>query len=241
MRSLYNTIAILAAVLALNACGGEVKPPKAPSAVSDEVRSERYLYHVSHAKLLLAQSSNKEADIERHRRYINELASGVDKKAASRIAAVELNFTLGEGDTNYTLFVPVRITNEAKFYSLDKIVRDLPSNHTFRSIKSYNVPMPMSVLSSLPKKDMKQQLDAIHANLTSRIFALTAEEQGQLHMHLTEYFLAKKMRDAAYISLENAKHAIAAMTEGSSAKAELLSQKSKELENRLNKQLPYKL
>ena len=227
-----------ATLLAVTACGSP--QPKAP-AISREVQTERYVRNLALLQLTLERAS---ADSIAAKTYVKSLNgySASNKKNAKNIGmrSVLLDYKTESGKN--TLVVPVpQLRGHSDFTALRSVTALLGGSYTLRGVKAYVLHITPSRLTAFPAEtaDWSQEVQQHQSVILESTAALAEADNARLQLELVRFFMQQRMRDAAYLAMENAKEALASLSQSGDVAA--LSKEASALENTLHQTLPYKL
>jgi len=141
---------------------------------------------------------------------------------------------------------PISLTDTtSEFPALLEIIDKLPSApYTLRNIRSAVAtiaPAKPLTFSISDAEQTKKTIDDQMRMLLQKSVPLVAIEDVRVQIRLTDFFMHHRMRDAAYLSLENAKQSLAAIesSQNNQETIKTLSSQLEKLESELHSTLPY--
>lgn len=214
---------------------------KQPSFSSKYAPAEQVVLTQSLAILALDKDQNK---LKTYVKNLNTYGKAKEKEA--QIAVLSLEFTLKDQPGKRRLLVPVPVNAKTPSFNALRQVQSRLSAlpYTLQNLHAYYVPVsfPASQKFSSDSSVLQQQLEEEQQKMIEEATPLSSHDSARLQLQLAEFFIAMRVRDAAYLSLENAKGALADMAENApEVNIVSLSQQADSLESRLRKEMPYKL
>jgi hypothetical protein len=116
--------------------------------------------------------------------------------------------------------------------------------HTIQNIQLLSATIAPATIPKIDSVQTALLLDQQQSMIIARKQSLPVVQDIALQLRLAEFFIQNRFRDAAYISVDNAKRALAKATIDKSAPEEKLTELSKQLEGlegRLHQELPFGL
>lgn len=229
-------------LLALTGCAlfpQQHKPrPKHDAAIKSE-QAERFLENLALAEIALEKNGAKAAAVKTQVKALNESGKGKKSPTTLTVTAVVLEYP-GE-----KLLAP--IGGKSRFQPLQKIQQKYAgmNKERLRNIKAGNVNVTLPSAIRFSSEDgiaLKDQLETAKERIIATAQPLPAYENAQMQVQLARLFIQSRQRDAAYIAMENAKDALAAIAERSpQTDIKSLTAETEALEQRLHKELPYRI
>jgi hypothetical protein len=245
-RRLPGCLLLLMGVIVLSDCSGMLrgykhKPKSAGNYAS--MQAKPFVLNLALAELAL----NNDADSATP--YVKALNRAGEQNTSPKtieLPVVVIDYTLTKKTKIKKLLVPVVISEtQPKFSSLEKILQHFPASHVLHNLQAYTVivALPPSFKFSkdnavLLAEQLKEERDEIMASAEP----LPAYDTARLQLQLTQFFLDNHLRDAAYLSMENAKDTLTSMARTEpDQNITALSQEAHAMESKLHKEMPFKL
>jgi len=240
---LLTVLLLFIPLLVLDGCSRFTEKPRRP-VIAKSVQAEQYITHQALAELALEQNSNAKM-IAQQIKTLNAPVSNKEKiRQEITQAVLIMEYTL-KGESRYRqLLVPVAVTEDMPAF---KYIRQVGTRlgqlpYTLRNLHAYYISIAWPPLEKFTAGELPQQLAAGKQKMLAGALPLSSYENARLQVQLAEFFLKTRVRDAAYLALENAKADLAMVAEETPAVdiAELL-RRTDAVEVRLHKEMPYKL
>lgn len=206
------------------------------------VHTEKYLELLTQAKLSL--ESGNESEIKTHLKALDNYTAHKkpDKKILEQQVAV-FEYSLQGGNEKRYLIAPLETKNQ--FSSLQALMKKLiRMPHTLHNINLYNVSFSIPSATKFNSSDLSDAREKIYSQeneIISTAQEIPSLEMAKMQLALTKLFIQARIRDAAYISMENTKESLAKIAEKHpGAEISRLSKEADEMEVILHKELPYK-
>lgn len=238
--SLWRGLGVIVLSLALVACAQGRKPhPKTPP------NTFTYIEDISLAKLALDKSTSSMPQSLIIK--LNEIEAYTNQKPQKPVhqPVLVVSYRFKEEDNTYRLLIPyVMPVEKAPFNALRKITEAMGTIYTLYDIKPGVLTLlPGSDPVSFDNKSGKEIADLLThytQDLAADVRPLPAMAEARVQLRLSRFFMAKGRRDAAYLSLDNAKQALA-QASGQTDDVQELSRRLEQLEGQLRKSMPFKL
>lgn len=244
-RSLVSQSVILLTLLVLAACGDPtpVRKPQGSSAAG----TQAYLQDLSMAHLSFERKPNDYAAAEP---YVKDLNKYALKKAPKPVpvTVVVLGYKTRDDQKSRKLMVPITAPQgRATDYSpIRKVTNTLAgSRPEYRSVLVRTATLATREALPVGKGKTEQVENKVHdmyQTVYESVQTPPRSDAARLQMGLTRFFMLEGIRDAAYVSLENAKELLAGVDtsqQGDANEVQALSRELEKLEDTLHKKLPY--
>lgn len=267
MRILLVCFLTLMLPLTLSSCSlfapekppAKKKSPKKPKpGKSDEAKDgfkeeaayydgQDYILNLSLAKLSLSHSSDEGKTIAAP--FLQTLhaytTQPVKAEGTSPIVAVEYK-EKGKSTTQWVLIpLEAETLHDASLSQVMTRLNSLP--HVIHNIRPLRIPVIAALDTSLSEENphkLRETLDRTILQMMQKMQAMPADQEAALQLKLSRYFMDRKNRDAAYLSLENAKQLLAKLSQGKEKKSEKVAALTRDmevLEDQLHRALPFTL
>lgn len=241
----FRYSALIAAFSLLAACAAPPTPPPAPKPTKPRYSADTFVLNLSLAMLAeenaMLDDSASDSYYEAVRTYLN-----TPIKKPETLPATLLKYKVKDQPGMRRILIPFRIKQEKTefvgFAEVMNLLADRP--YTPHDIKIVNLYLPKRKAITL-KKDP----EALRAEAERQFEALLSGKQNtssleaaRAHMHLTRAFMEYRIRDAAYLSMDNAKKALADAAEEHGYDQEQAGKLAKEqeaLESELHRTMPF--
>jgi hypothetical protein len=243
-RRILTFILLIIPIFTLAACGNFSFVKWNHPVSSKSTQADQYVLTEALAVLALEKDQNDKKLLKSYTKNLN--ARGSEKKRESQIAVVSFEYTLNGQSEKRDLLVPVPVsTATPSFSALQQVQRNLSAlPYTLHNLHAYyvTVSFPPSQKFSDDTSLLRRQLGDERQKMLDEATPLSSYENAQLQLQLVQFFMNVRMRDAAYLALENAKDTLAYLAENTSdVDITSLSHKADMLEAQLHKEMPYKL
>lgn len=210
---------------------------------SNEARS--YILNVAMAQLAFERQPNHLAAAQPYLTKINASAKkqGAKNTKEIQVSVAVFRFTTADNHRLRTVMVPASQTYG--FASLQQVVTILADRKPeFNALSTSFVTVTLSPidLHHAAVADVQGKVNERSEEIQTTAQPLPPREEAKLQLGLARFFMQNKIRDAAYLALENAKNSLAEIvpaSEEETAQLQALSHDSMALENNLHKNLPY--
>jgi len=240
----FTAALLLMPLLILDGCSDSVKKPKRP-VVSKSMQAEQRVLTLTLAELALENNPKDTKVIAQYVKTLNTQAAAKTKTETETVQPVlVMEYTLRGQSEPRTLLVPVVVGTEMPAFKPLRQVQGRLGGllYTLRDLRAYYVTVTWPPMQKFSTGEFAQQIAAEKQHLLTGALPLSPYENAQLQLQLTQFFLKTRMRDAAYLALENAKDSLAMVAEEMpSLDIAALSQRASDLELRLHKEMPYKI
>lgn len=241
----WQCVALIAGLAALSACGlfgGKETPhhPKAPLRIEADI----FVQRLSLARLALTQgdtpSANKQAETI-------EAYTAQKKRDTARVPVAVLEYEINGQASNEQLIVPIRVPAEKpEFPYLLEVIKKLGKQpytlHDVRLDTVLAIPKEPVKLDGLSAESLRQMLDKQHRLLMKTGKKPAPLDDTRTQLQLTRFFMARHLRDGAYLSMDNAKQSLATAARDMPADQPPLKELTQELEaleTQLHETLPF--
>jgi hypothetical protein len=208
------------------------KPAKARYAASD---------YVKHLALAQLAPQDKDVNLDAIRAYAKQKA----KKPQSQ-ALLVLDYKSGGDAAMQQVVAPIAVAGKSReFPDLLDIMNQLAANHaTLHDMRIVAARLAPDKSLAVPEADIEAVLDRQEKHLLAKADALPPQDTIRIQFRLLAFFTEHRFRDAAYLTADNVKKAIASLPHGEPADAQTVKQLSQELErleSDMRKVLPFTL
>lgn len=245
-----------AVLLTFSACApaderDAIKPPQAKALRYD---SKDFVTHLSLARIALgapgAGDASAKASIAVLQRYAAQRhkPAGKDKEKIYQPVFI-VDYEIDAQDAPLHVLAPLDAPYvSSRFPELRDILEALGDSapytlHNVRVGVAIVNPPPLKALEKAEKAEKIRTLDTEQQRLIATIASPLPLEQARAQLQLTRFFIDARIRDGAYLALENAKQALATATNAPAKSEELeaLGKQMEELEVELPKAMPFTL
>ena len=234
--------------LTLTSCGlfqdHAIAAVKIRHAAKPHYQADELVEHVAIADIILANPPYDNATILPHLEIIEGYTAQKQKKPITQPVIV-LSYTLKNKKTVQRIIAPFNMAAHTNEEVLLNIMNTMDARHyTLQDVSAARI----QVISMKPLKLKDKDLNTVKAILDqqlqiwlqeAQIFSPIAEAKAQIE--LIDFFMNHRMREAAYLSVDNAKQALASGAEhGADPKAEQdLSEQLAGQESQLRNIMPF--
>jgi hypothetical protein len=254
--------AVMAMAVLLSACQAEPPPPAptpaharlktkstqpapAPSPPAAHYDAADYLLSLAQARLILSDDPNDVETIQPYLHMLEEAEAASEYKPSQ--PATVIHYTTGNNKTRREVLVPLQGEREAPLFTnlqtvMDAMEKRAYTLHDMRVVEVDTATMNPMTFKGLGGTQIAALLAQKHAQLAERTHPVSPLTCAKTELALTQLFLQTRIRDAAYLALENGKHCMAASAvEPGVNEAEInrLTQEEFDLEAALHKTMPY--
>jgi len=211
--------------------------------------ADSYALHLSLAKLVLEEKSPAILDdAEPHLKILENYVSDNQNQTATQPVII-LEYTVKEKSNKQRVIAPFNIYQKTTdFPALLEIIKQFGTRpYILQDIKLAVVTItPMAPLA-LPRSNIAEMHKMINAQLHELIEKaprMQPMEEARIQLQLVHFFIDNQCKEGAYLSIENAKQALASAPEESDEDKELAKNRLQELEaleDRLHKKMPFTL
>lgn len=226
--------------------------PTSTRTLTSTGRSYGYVFNLSMANLAFDRQPDT---LNGARTYLNKMngyatVKGQKNAKCGPITAVVLAFETTDDDKSHTLVVPVAPaggkTHELRSLQLAMTVV-APHKPEFHTIQPREVTpdqcAPVPAGRHTKADEARNHVHDLHEDLLATRQHIPAIESARLQLELTRFFMNARIRDAAYLSMEDAKQLLAHLetsTPEEEDEVKAMSQRLEPLENELRTTLPYR-
>ena len=237
-------LATVSVLCVVSACSmfGTTQPPAKKSPLAKAAGTQPYLQNMVLAHATFEQQAENNAAAIGYVTKMNKYAVQKPVKPLP-VTVVELSYRTQADQKNHILLVPViapggRLTD---FSNLRQVTQKLaPQRPDYRAIHIRRI--LLATREDVDTRHGSADEVASHVNDLYQTVAESAvvpptRDAARVQIALTRFFMHEHVRDAAYVSLENAKDLVASADDKGTTPA--LAQELETLENELHKKLPY--
>ena len=227
-------ISLCVAMICLLASCNMDSDKNAKRAKAKSYTSADYVKHVALTQL----DDDDKADIA----AINSYA--IQKSKSSSQGLLILEYKIADKSGRQKLAAPISLSKNASFPELLEIIKQLER----KEYRLYNLRIARAKVAAgkslkLPEKDgaaADAKLVLQEQQILGSAQTLAPREAINVELALIKFFIDHRSRDAAYITVDNAKQALAKLPHGE-AETEALSKSLEQLEARLRETMPFTL
>ena len=226
--------------------GGKAASPQKARASQKHGLSQQD-YFTAIAEMQLAQLQHQ--DTATQRAYVKNLkqyaAENRHNRKSQPAILLSLEYARPAASGKQVLLVPATTSaGHADLSALQKIAPSLNGlPYTLQNIHASRIGFTPAKTAALGKEEQwASDVQKQQEQLLSGAAPLADAEAVRLHLDAAKIFMQARLRDPAYIAMENAKHAVARLTQQApSETADTLSKEAADLEEMLRKEMPYEL
>ncbi|MES2984721.1 MAG: hypothetical protein V4735_06005 [Pseudomonadota bacterium] len=236
------TLCAAALLLAFSGCSSPRPVHKKPAPAPTAVQTRAYMRNLTLAHMAFDMHPE---DASAARPYTDQLARATSKAMPATV--VMLSYTADGKKEEHTLMVPVAAlaAGAYNFDALRQVIAQLAprdAQYTHARVRSVSVPESTPLPKEADPADIRSKLDESYAAIAATAQRLPSLDAATLQLSLARFFMQQHIRDAAYITLENAKQRLAevkATTPNETRNVERLDTELTQLETDLHKKMPY--
>lgn len=247
-RSWY--LLLLLPLLALSGCGDflQLFASKPKPVISKSMQVRTYIEQMALTQLALNKQPDDIILAKPHLKRLRGFTAGKGVKSKYlQLAVLTLEYTSDGQSEKQKLIVPITLAEkQPEFSSLKRVTEKLTGiPYTLYNVRAHYVAVPFPPTVSFSKDDatvLRKQLASEQEDIMANAQSLSPVENVRLQLQLVHFFMQKKMRDGAYLALENAKETLAYLAEKwPETDISSFSKEADTLETNLRKTMPYKL
>lgn len=246
MQLLARTLIYALPLLSLSACGmmePAQQPQKTHALRKQNVDESEYIAALAQWQL----GQWNKADIAAQRAHVKTLdqyaQSHKKAKKPQRLTLLVMDYSAPAGGRQQ-LVLPASIGDaRADIPALNKLAPALSgipyTLQNIHAVRASIIPATAAVFGK--EEEWPAQADALRTRLLANATPLADADNARLQLEVAHISLGRRLRDAAYIALENAKQAVARLEAVSPEKAAPLLKDVTALEEALHRDMPYEL
>lgn len=205
-----------------------------------------YVLNLSLATIKLAQETPTPASLAPYLEVIEKYSSQKGAAKSQKITTVIVEYKTAKAEETQKLLVPFNNASKQKFSSLRDVINQLGANAVLYNVKPVHTHVFVPNKMILAKRPLSEIRDTVTGRLQSLIAVskpFSAMEETRVQMHLAKLFMENRMRDAAYLAIDNAKNSLAQVEKDTpqDRAGNGLASELEQLESDIRKTMPFTL